>query len=262
MAEEFKPDLKFHPGWDSQDTTGLEDHDDDAEVGAAIGAVSGAVIGALAGGAVGAVVGGVLGGVGAGAGVAAVERLEHGHEVGDDDDLQGPMTSPYPGDAGRREIIQTPGGPIYDVSDEAVAADPGAYPNAAASRVESDGALGATAVRVSEEDWHSDPDGSTFFRLHGYADAAQVAVAGTFNNWSPTANPMRYLDGLWLTEVSLPPGKHQYRFIVDGNWISDPHNPDNVDDGEGHLNSIVIVDRDVVQQPASPSTPSTLSRTI
>jgi hypothetical protein len=271
MIEEFKTDLRFHPGWDSQDTTGLDNDAEtnahDAETGAAIGAVSGAVIGAMAGGAVGAVVGGVLGGIGAGAGVAAVERFEHGviaeapaeltHPAAADDDRDA-MTSPYPGGAGRREVVQVNGGVVYDMSDAAVAADAGAYPNASSGRIAAD--AGATEVRTDDEDWRSEQDGTTTFRLHGNSDATRVSVAGTFNDWSAAVNPMRYVDGLWIAEIILSPGKHQYRFVVDGSWISDPHNPDNVEDGEGHLNSVVIVDHDVVQAPSTPVTQSTMGK--
>ena len=29
-------------------------------------------------------------------------------------------------------------------------------------------------------------------------------------------------EGVWKTTVALPPGSHQYRFIVDGEWRDDP----------------------------------------
>jgi len=29
-------------------------------------------------------------------------------------------------------------------------------------------------------------------------------------------------DGIWTATVSLSPGKHSYRFIVDGDWRDDP----------------------------------------
>lgn len=29
-------------------------------------------------------------------------------------------------------------------------------------------------------------------------------------------------DGTWTATVTLPPGKHNYRFIVDGEWQDDP----------------------------------------
>ena len=254
MAEETKTDRRFSTEWDSQDTSGLDDDYDehsvahDAETGAVIGVIGGAVVGALAGGPIGAVIGGVLGGIGGGAGVAAVDRIEHPDDYEDNVDTGVIDTSsrPYPGDAGRPEVVQYNGVGIYDVYD-ATGLDTEVGPL-------KDGAVSAVPTRpvdpVLHEDWHIEPDGSTIFRLADYADADQVSVAATFNNWSPTKNPMRYLDGCWITEINLPPGKHQYKFVVDGSWISDPANPNNVDDGAGDVNSVVVIERDVVN-PAS-----------
>ena len=62
------------------------------------------------------------------------------------------------------------------------------------------------------------------FRLKGYAAAKNVFVAGTFNNWSPTTHAMSRIGNEWTFSVHLPPGKHLYKFIVDGKWIIDPGN--------------------------------------
>lgn len=53
---------------------------------------------------------------------------------------------------------------------------------------------------------------------------SQVYVAGTFNNWSPTATPMEHHpeSGHFKTSLHLPKGKYEYRFIVNGIWVSDP----------------------------------------
>jgi 1,4-alpha-glucan branching enzyme len=54
-------------------------------------------------------------------------------------------------------------------------------------------------------------------------NAVMVFVAGTFNDWHPTANPMNALgEGRWIVELRLPPGRHEYCLIVDGEWIPDP----------------------------------------
>jgi hypothetical protein len=29
----------------------------------------------------------------------------------------------------------------------------------------------------------------------------------------------------WVFTVNLQPGKYRYKFVVDGKWIIDPHNP-------------------------------------
>lgn len=70
-----------------------------------------------------------------------------------------------------------------------------------------------------------------------------VSIAAEFNNWSSTDHPMRLNDTLGVLEVCvpLPPGQHQYRLVVDGNWIPDPHNPSVMQNPFGEPNSFVDV---------------------
>lgn len=50
-------------------------------------------------------------------------------------------------------------------------------------------------------------------------------------------------DGLWEIVIDLPPGRYQYKFVIDEqNWKEDPNNPQRTDDGYGGFNSIVIVE--------------------
>jgi 1,4-alpha-glucan branching enzyme len=73
------------------------------------------------------------------------------------------------------------------------------------------------------------------------AEANSVAVAGTFNDWDPRRTPMRKNpDGVWTTAVSLVPGRYEYRFVVDGKWISDPKAP-SITNAFGGTNSILEV---------------------
>lgn len=62
-------------------------------------------------------------------------------------------------------------------------------------------------------------------RLTCYApDAQRVFVAGTFNEWNPTAQAMtKSPDGEWVAELRLPPGRYEYKFHVDGVWCCEPH---------------------------------------
>jgi len=72
--------------------------------------------------------------------------------------------------------------------------------------------------------------------------AKQVSLSGEFNGWSPNATLMnRHPDGHWETTVDLAPGRYQYKFIVDGQWIPDPQAPENVWNQHGTLNSVVEV---------------------
>ncbi len=74
-------------------------------------------------------------------------------------------------------------------------------------------------------------------------DAQSVSVAGTFNEWNTSATPMQKNDdGVWTATVKMPPGKHQYKFVVDGNWFFDPDHSNLMDDGYGGSNSLVEID--------------------
>lgn len=63
------------------------------------------------------------------------------------------------------------------------------------------------------------------FVLNGYPEARQVILSGTFNNWAEQGYSMKRVGDSWELGVYLIPGKHQYKFIVDGVWITDPANP-------------------------------------
>ena len=54
-------------------------------------------------------------------------------------------------------------------------------------------------------------------------EAQEICVAGTFNDWNPTAVRMeREPNGSWFAMISLPFGRHEYKFIVDGKWCCNP----------------------------------------
>lgn len=75
------------------------------------------------------------------------------------------------------------------------------------------------------------------------ADARTVHVAGTFNNWDKNALPMtKDADGkTWRVTASVPYGKQQYKFVVNGEtWVPDPHAAKE-DDGGGNQNSVLTV---------------------
>jgi len=61
-------------------------------------------------------------------------------------------------------------------------------------------------------------------RFTCYAPAASsVSVAGMFNNWQPDVDRMALDDsGGWIAVLELPPGRYEYRFVVDGKWCCLP----------------------------------------
>ncbi len=77
-----------------------------------------------------------------------------------------------------------------------------------------------------------------------YPRASKVQIAGDFNNWQPEKTEMQKVgdSGIWQTKVSLPPGKHQYRLVVDGHWQQDPYNERTELNPFGGFNSVVEVE--------------------
>lgn len=50
--------------------------------------------------------------------------------------------------------------------------------------------------------------------------AHDVAITGTFNNWGAPVAMQRAVDdpNVFQVALPLPPGDHQYKFIVDSSW--------------------------------------------
>jgi hypothetical protein len=73
--------------------------------------------------------------------------------------------------------------------------------------------------------------------------ASRVSLVGDFNHWDPSATPMRQLGDrrLWLVEVPLPPGRHVYAFVVDGDVTPDPAAPRAGEEDFGVPSSVVLV---------------------
>lgn len=84
--------------------------------------------------------------------------------------------------------------------------------------------------------------GNVTFRLRGHANARVVAVAGDFNEWNQSQFLFSREGGDWVCRVSLPAGTYQYKFIVDGDWLTDPNNPETVHDERGITNSLLTAE--------------------
>lgn len=72
--------------------------------------------------------------------------------------------------------------------------------------------------------------------------ARSVRLTGSFCAWSAKGTPLsKREDGIWEAYLQLEPGRHQYRFIVDGAWLPDPHNAETVANEFGGANSQLLV---------------------
>jgi hypothetical protein len=88
-------------------------------------------------------------------------------------------------------------------------------------------------------------------------DAQEVGIAGSFNDWHPRVTPMIALgDGRWVKELALPPGRYEYRLVVDGEWVNDPAATELIPNPFGTPNAVLVIAASklpVVARPASAS---------
>jgi 1,4-alpha-glucan branching enzyme len=72
------------------------------------------------------------------------------------------------------------------------------------------------------------------------AEAREVFLSGDFNNWDPKAHPMKNDgNGRWSRTLMIAPGKYEYKFLADGQWVEDPRNDQICPNGFGTYNSVL-----------------------
>lgn len=85
------------------------------------------------------------------------------------------------------------------------------------------------------------PEKGAVFEFYA-PSAAEVCVAGTFNGWNAEKNPLKKNNsGTWRLTLSLPPGRYEYRYRVDGNWENDQRPVACVPNAFGTWNCVVEV---------------------
>ena len=63
---------------------------------------------------------------------------------------------------------------------------------------------------------------ATVFKIFS-PHARNVSVAGDFNSWDSGAlSAKKDSKGNWAVKIDLKPGRYEYKFVVDGSWITDP----------------------------------------
>ena len=71
--------------------------------------------------------------------------------------------------------------------------------------------------------------------------AERVQLVGDFNGWSVEGSDMERQGRYWRKVLNLGSGRHLYRFVVDGNWQSDPMNA-SVESCPGGHNSVLFLE--------------------
>jgi len=99
----------------------------------------------------------------------------------------------------------------------------------------------ATSKAVSKPSTAETARKKATFKLSA-PSATQVFIAGCFNEWNPTADPLSLGgDGTWTCTLMLEPGEHEYRFVVDGVWCDDPMAPMRRPNDVGSENCLIVV---------------------
>ena len=73
---------------------------------------------------------------------------------------------------------------------------------------------------------------------------SKVFLAGSFNDWDPAAKAMADKDGTgeFTCTLSLPKGRYEYKFVINGTWCADPECKDWVGNDMNTINSVIVVD--------------------
>lgn len=72
--------------------------------------------------------------------------------------------------------------------------------------------------------------------------ARSVVVTGTFCDWANEGHPLKHDgNGTWKATLTLPAGRYEYRFLVDGTWQDDPSCTERVPNPFGTENCVLEV---------------------
>jgi serine protease AprX len=124
---------------------------------------------------------------------------------------------------------------------------------AAAMRAPGGVLAGLPISGTSPESWFAAPtlgQGAAHRYVGVWAPQARsVSVVGDFNDWQPSASPLVTVrSGWWHGMLALPPGRHHYRFWVEGDdptaarWVPDPENPARAESGYCSDHSVLVAE--------------------
>jgi 1,4-alpha-glucan branching enzyme len=73
-------------------------------------------------------------------------------------------------------------------------------------------------------------------------EAQKVSLVGDFTGWDAAPVSLKKgKGGMWKKTVSLPPGRYEYRLLVDGEWRDDPNCPIRQPNPFGGVNCVCAV---------------------
>src|SRR5258705_10436365 len=87
-------------------------------------------------------------------------------------------------------------------------------------------------------------DGAAVHFIYYGPDAHQVSLVGEFNQWSPRGIEMTQLRDTGLFHHTMQvrgPARIEYKFIVDGEWVTDPFFPNAIYNAIREQNSSFVL---------------------
>jgi hypothetical protein len=88
--------------------------------------------------------------------------------------------------------------------------------------------------------------------------AGEVYVTGDFDDWKQTIK-LEKEGSIFKKTVDLPKAKHQYKFVVDGNWVTNESAPKEAD-SSGNFNNVLNPD-DITEPVSTPAVPTENGKT-
>ncbi len=98
---------------------------------------------------------------------------------------------------------------------------------------------GAKSRKARPASHHSQPELKDTEFLFNAPGASSVKLAADFTGWEKSQLDLtKKSNGVWSVSVPLAPGRHHYRFTVDGVWCDDPHCAELIPNPFGTANSV------------------------
>jgi 1,4-alpha-glucan branching enzyme len=76
-----------------------------------------------------------------------------------------------------------------------------------------------------------------------FPGASKVFVAGDFNDWDPEARRLKRVrkgEDTFFAVLDLEPGRYEFKYVVDGEWVCCPTSPKVAND-QGTSNSVLEI---------------------
>ena len=83
--------------------------------------------------------------------------------------------------------------------------------------------------------------GTVRFAVQPGNGVKRALLAGSFNDWR-LLRMRKQKDGSFVSVVPIPGGTHEYKFLLDNEWIVDPDNSAWAMNSYGTMNSVVTVE--------------------